>query len=1593
MNALRTIAMRVRGVDEDTGELLPKMQELISIGTNGKVDIMDGENFKSTYQIMLEISDVWDELSDKQQAYLAENVAGKNRAEVFVALMNNAEDLTYAMEMAEDSIGSVDEEMAVVMQTFEKRVEVMKNAWSSLANTTLDSDFVKGIVDATTGIIQFIDACGGLTPVVLGVITSFVTLKAITKGFSFSEMITGARSAMASLFVLKKATDQTTGSVIALSTAQKTLISGIIIGAFMLLGKAIHYVATESERAQETIANLKEEVSTVSGNTSEIRSLGEEFEKLSTKGTLTSDESERLFEVQNRIKDLQPEIGGYYDEQGNFIITQVSTAGELLKIQKQILDAKKEELAIETGNQLDNLQSRYDIYDDLMQKAIEYNELMSQDFLSMDDRSRKIDLEFEISAMGFDPKNIDGTIKNLKSKMSGVSQEIHDYLINSLTIDSAWDGLGEGMSNAIREAVSNMSYNELSDYASQIKNGDMTTKDFIETLKTFPSVIKATQESIKETPTYIAETEEPISSIGTVAKQVAENLDILRVSLSELNTTNDISEDTMEKLIKKYPELADKIKGVDSAYQALNQKIAEQEFNDATDGIADLVSVLEDLEAGNGITASSFKKISENFPELLAYMNDEASLTDAIKGKMESLKNIQNDAYNKMLMSSKEYYEQNVLGNEQMIKSISGGIESLFKGLSTAYEGDLKNWKSLADGKADIEKQLINALNEAWGKHFSTLMTQFNKMANTPIATPTFDEASYIANLKATRPGMARNEDWLKVQLANAKAEFNSQASEYQAYQAEIVKKNQELSKMFDFEFDTVDIKVGGTKNSPSDKSGSSAKASYVASIFEEIVEDILKGGDEIEKAMEETQAKLDNATLIGDTALKEHLTAKMANLRVKLRDEQTNMVSELEIQIGQMAKILSDSGLFKGYDISKLSSKNLAEVTQGLEKKINSATLAQNDKEVERLNMQKSLVNDIGSVYVSTIEKRDEVSNEYYVKEKERLEAYTENLEEVYQKSYDALDREDKLLELRKSMLLEDGGRYDKEQKEADQIFEINKQLLNNLVKRRALCESQIAQLRAKGFSEESEEIQNLIDQWLDYEQARLDMIKEIAEARRQDAIDSAQNELDDVSEAKDYIDNLLDLTIDMLKKETEKKKESLKEQTDDRKKALKKQYEAEKEALEDKLDLVKKEADARKEALDREKDEKDYQESITEKQEEISLLKEKISELSGDDSPTSTKKRKELEAELKEKLKELEELEYDRSIELQKQAIEDELKNQEEKIENELDSLEDQYDKETEMLEDKYDAELKEYEDYLDNQSKLKEEANRLIESRDKAFYERLKAYAMDYTDTTQVEFEDCWNKAYEALDKYGNKQLDVIGVIEQMTKRVIELNDEIKKLNDTTYKDFIENDGSTSSDDYEFAGDKGNSSSSSSSSNKKVDEERDAIVKKMNENSEKWFSASDSERQKLAEENKKLASEIGAWQANKDGNGYKAGEWVVWINDKLVPVKKAYGVRHTGLKTGEVGSPWGTFKVKSNEELNKLKDGEIVLNESDTGKIMENVKTLAQSQSTDGVKVVIDMHDFSVTQDSLDSFKKLIKTEVPKIINDRLINRGIK
>lgn len=77
-NGLKTISLRLRGIAEEGGEVSPKLGELVKTITD--VDITDTNGqFRSTYDILAEIAEVWHTLDTNNQSLLLEEIAGKTQ--------------------------------------------------------------------------------------------------------------------------------------------------------------------------------------------------------------------------------------------------------------------------------------------------------------------------------------------------------------------------------------------------------------------------------------------------------------------------------------------------------------------------------------------------------------------------------------------------------------------------------------------------------------------------------------------------------------------------------------------------------------------------------------------------------------------------------------------------------------------------------------------------------------------------------------------------------------------------------------------------------------------------------------------------------------------------------------------------------------------------------------------------------------------------------------------------------------------------------------------------------------------------------------------------------------------------------------------------------------------------------------------------------------------------------------------------------------------------------------------------------------------------------------------------------------------------
>lgn len=185
-NALKVLAMRISGTKtelEAAGEYTDgmadssyKLREELMALTNQKVDIkLDGDTFKEPYQILSDLSIIWEDLTDAGQTSILELIAGNQNSNVIEGIIKNFEDAENASVSAANSSGSAWAEHDKHLGSIEGKLTQFGAAFQGLSIKALDSDTVKGVVDIGTTFTKLaadLADIGALLPLILSTILS-----------------------------------------------------------------------------------------------------------------------------------------------------------------------------------------------------------------------------------------------------------------------------------------------------------------------------------------------------------------------------------------------------------------------------------------------------------------------------------------------------------------------------------------------------------------------------------------------------------------------------------------------------------------------------------------------------------------------------------------------------------------------------------------------------------------------------------------------------------------------------------------------------------------------------------------------------------------------------------------------------------------------------------------------------------------------------------------------------------------------------------------------------------------------------------------------------------------------------------------------------------------------------------------------------------------------------------------------------------------------------------------------------------------------------------------------------------------------------
>ena len=370
-NALKSISAGLAGVGvsakDGTVQLTKSGMALKEIAGIDVWNKKTGE-IKDMYEIMDELYDKWDDLSEAEQNALGTAIAGKTQLNAFNALLSNWKTAKqYVQDYKQGlTIGSAEKENLKYLDSIQGKWNVIKENLKEVANTLVSSDMAKGFLDGliiiTDGLNSFVKgfsnifssfAEGNLGKKISDYIYESLEGLGINNKFTTS-LSSGVGGAIGKFF--EEIKDLAIGNTL---LGQFQRISGMIQkvanlfpeDSFMdIMGdrlasvdEAIDYkllggqkrLNKQIEERQANVQSIEMEIQALENQKQAIDDIMEEYDKLSSKTNRTTKENQRLTEIQNQLAESNPDLVLGYDSDGNAILKNLKLQNK--EIEQQIL--------------------------------------------------------------------------------------------------------------------------------------------------------------------------------------------------------------------------------------------------------------------------------------------------------------------------------------------------------------------------------------------------------------------------------------------------------------------------------------------------------------------------------------------------------------------------------------------------------------------------------------------------------------------------------------------------------------------------------------------------------------------------------------------------------------------------------------------------------------------------------------------------------------------------------------------------------------------------------------------------------------------------------------------------------------------------------------------------------------------------------------------------------------------------------------------------------------------------------------------------------------------------------------------------------
>ena len=672
----------------EAGALRKLIYDATKETSNGPVDIVNANNeFKSTYDILLDISRVWEDLDDMTKATLLEKIAGKHRASVVSALLNDTKTLEDAYADALQSAGSASEEFEKRTKSIEYHLQQLYAAWQELATNTATVEWINGIIDGLRSIVELVNKIGllNLGSALTGAVGGFglfhklipaiegIGLDATEKkekfkvlGDGFKKIAevansSGMEKASKNIYKLIDGFDLFEGKSPLVAGGIKVIANALLtftktIPVMLIAGGGVALITEllgKYEEWKNRAVTAADETNTLAN---ELKNLQAEYELLSGKETLTDVEKERLEVLKDeialqeadlelskqRLAELNSEKYSHIktDHNGNKYLDDSSTADEMLA-------DEIDDTTYQYGNatsKIKALREELKIYDKQVHDT------------TISEEERQVALQ--------NLKRIKDELTTSQNQLTSAESQLQENYDKLLTQESELTNIIEnkvGLSDDERDAYKEklaLTQNNIdlykillgleeadAEYLQTQLNGLGKTEAVNRVLKEMQSEVGLSEEALEDLKKVYPEINEKIELFGIVAGKTYDESSVAVTMLENAHRTafNAMNDDQLtativarDNAITRLEQYKNEAEALKSLYESQSQA-QQNATNQLMDGKLSLSDIGASVQAvGGNILSSVSALLYENKNAEINKLNEQIASYDAIIDSFDS---------------------------------------------------------------------------------------------------------------------------------------------------------------------------------------------------------------------------------------------------------------------------------------------------------------------------------------------------------------------------------------------------------------------------------------------------------------------------------------------------------------------------------------------------------------------------------------------------------------------------------------------------------------------------------------------------------------------------------------------------------------------------------------------------------------------------------------------------------------------------------------------------------------------------------------------------------------------------------------------